>query len=131
MLLNTFSAQVSWVDLELAWSMCLQLFQWISTLKPKEKLQLVIFHQSSVWCIFVLFIKFFLLIGIAVCGSGFGAFLISTMFSQLVQKFGFDLTFCLYTKAGLCLLCTISGLIMKPISTKELRFIRMIKHSLL
>ena len=58
-------------------------------------------------------------IGIAVCGSGFGAFLIPTMISQLIQNVDLDWTICLYVKAGLCLLCTIPGLIMKPISSKR------------
>lgn len=55
--------------------------------------------------------------GIAVCGSGAGTFIFAPLSSFLVQSYGWR--GCNQVMAGLCLLCSVFGLVMVPVKRRS------------
>ena len=55
--------------------------------------------------------------GIAVCGSGAGTFIFAPLSSFLVQNYGWR--GCNQVMAGLCLLCSVFGLVMAPVKKRQ------------
>ena len=85
-------------------------FQWVSTLARDSilpQVSIILIKYQTKLCV----------AGIAVCGSGAGTFIFAPLSSFLVQSYGWR--GCNQVMAGLCLLCSVFGLVMVPVKRRS------------